>query len=74
METMTYDEIEARYEAEWVLIGSPETDGALNIRRGTVLHHGKDRDEVYGRALRLRPSRSAVIYTGAMQEDTAIVL
>ncbi len=43
-------------------------------RRSTVLHHSKERDEVYGRALSLRPSRSAVIYTGAIPEDTAIVL
>ena len=74
MDTMTYEEIEAQYESEWVLIGSPETDEALNIRRGAVLHHSKDREEVYDRALRLRPSRSAVIYTGAMPENTAIVL
>ena len=74
MDTITYEEIKARFESEWVLIGSLETDEALNIRRGTVLHHSKDREEVYGRALSLRPSRSAVIYTGAKPEDTAIVL
>lgn len=74
MDTMTYEEIEARYESERVLIGSPETDEVLNIRRGVVLHHSKDREEVYDRALRLRPSRSAVVYTGAMLENTAIVL
>ena len=74
MDTMTYEEIEARFESEWVLIGTLETDERLNIRRGTVLHHSKDRDEVYRRALSLRPLRSAVIYTGAMPENTAIVL
>ena len=28
MDTMTYEEIEARYGSEWVLIGSPE-DAAI---------------------------------------------
>ena len=74
MDRRTYEEIEVRCESEWVLIGSLETDEALNIRRGAVPHRSKDRDEVYDRALRLRPSRSAVIYAGALPEGTAIVL
>lgn len=41
---------------------------------GKVLHHSKDRDEVYRRAVALRPARSAVLYTGEIPEDTAIVL
>ena len=71
---LTYEEIRARFDAEWVLIGAPDTDEALNVRSGTVLHHSKDREEVYRRALALRPARAAVVYTGTMPEDTAIVV
>ena len=74
MNMMTYEEIEERYQSEWILVGTPETDEALNVRRGTVLHHSRDREEVYREAIRLRPSRSAVIYTGTMPQDTAVVL
>ena len=71
---MTLAQIEARFASEWVLIGDPETDEALNVRGGKVLHHSKDRDEVYRKAVSLRPARSAVVYTGRIPEDTAVVL
>ena len=71
---LTYEQIKARYDSEWVLVGEPETDEALNIRSGTVLHHSKDREEVYRRALELRPSRVAVMYAGTMPEGTAVVV
>ena len=71
---MTLTQMKADFESEWILIGAPNTDDALNIRGGTVLHHSKDRDEVYRKAISLRPVRAAVVYTGAIPEGTAIVL
>lgn len=71
---MTYGEIKARFDSEWVLIGTPDTDESLNIRGGTVLYHSKDREEVYRQALTLRLARAAVVYTGKMPEETAIVV
>jgi hypothetical protein len=37
---------------------------ALEVRSGTVWWHGKDRDEVYRRAVAIRPKRFAIVYTG----------
>ena len=71
---MTYEQIKARFDSEWVLLGELETDEALKIRRGTVFHHSKDRDEVYRRALELRPPRVAVMYAGKIPEDTAVAV
>ena len=71
---LTYEQIKARYDSEWVLVGEPETDETLNIRSGTVLHHSKDREEVYRRALELRPPRVAVMYAGTIPEGTAVVV
>ena len=71
---MTLAEIQSRFHSEWILIGDPDTDAALNVRGGKVLYHSKDRDEVYRAAISLRPSRSAFMYTGRIPEDTAIVL
>ena len=71
---MTIEEIQWQFDSEWVLLEDPRTDGALNVLGGKVLHHSKDRDEVYRKAVSLRPQRSAVVYTGEIPEDTAVVL
>ena len=74
VEEMTLSQMKSRFRSEWILIGDPDTDRALNVRSGKVLHHSKDRDEVYRKAISLRPMRSAVMYTGRIPEDTAIIL
>ena len=71
---LTREEICAEFEAEWVLIDAPETGESLNLVGRTVLHHSKDRDEVYRRATSLRPPQAAILFTGSLPEGTAIVL
>ena len=71
---MTIEEIDSQFDSEWVLIEDPKTDEGLKVLGGRVLHHSKDRDEVYRKAVSLRPKRSALIYTGEIPEDTAVVL
>ncbi|CAN5871996.1 hypothetical protein BH23GEM7_BH23GEM7_20600 [soil metagenome] len=73
-ETLTLEEINTRFASEWVLIVDPDTDDALEIRRGRVRFHSKDRDEVYRKAIELRPSRFAMLYTGTIPDGTAVVL
>ncbi|MBI2917358.1 MAG: hypothetical protein HYY01_05115 [Chloroflexi bacterium] len=73
-EVMTIEDIRTRFDSEWVLIEDPETDDELQILGGKVLHHSKDRDEVYRKGVALRPHRSAVVYTGEIPDDTAVVL
>jgi hypothetical protein len=60
-EVLTIAEIEAKFDAEWILIENPSTDKALEVRSGTVRWHDKDRDEVYRRAVEIRPKRFAVV-------------
>jgi|ERR1035437_925754 hypothetical protein len=71
---MTIKEIEDQFEREWVLVADPQTNEALEVTRGNVICHSQDRDEVYRRAVALRPKRSAILFTGRMPEDAAIVL
>jgi hypothetical protein len=71
---MTVAEIESRFKAEWVLVEDPEMNENLEVQSGKVLHHSKDRDEVYRKAVELRPKRFAMLYTGTIPENTAIVL
>jgi hypothetical protein len=71
---LTITEIETKFEAEWILVKNPQTNEALEVISGQVLWHSKDRDEVYRKAVELRPKRFAMLYTGKMPENTAIAL
>jgi hypothetical protein len=71
---LTIAEIHSRFDSEWVLVGDPRTDDSLQVQHGRVLYHSKDRDEVYRKAIELRPPRFAMLYTGTIPKDTAIVL
>ena len=73
-EVLSIAQIEAQFESEWVLIEDPRTDEALQVQGGTVRWHSKDREEVYRQAVEIRPRRFAIVYTGKMPKDTAIVL
>ncbi len=73
-EILTIAEIQGKFDSEWVLLDNPSTDEFLDVRGGTVRCHNKDRDEVYRRAIQLRPKRFAIVYTGTMPGDTAIAL
>jgi hypothetical protein len=71
---LTIAQIEAQFESEWVLVEDPQTNEALEVQSGRVRWHSQDRDEVYRKAVELRPRRFAMLYTGKMPKDTAIVL
>jgi hypothetical protein len=73
-EVLTIAEIESQFQSEWVLVENPQTNEALEVQGGKVLHHSKDRDEVYRKAVELHPKRFAMLYTGTMPPNTAIVL
>jgi hypothetical protein len=73
-EVMTIKEIKARFRSEWVLVEDPQTTESLEVTAGKVLWHSKDRDEVYRKARELRPKHSAILFTGKLPPDSAIVL
>jgi hypothetical protein len=73
-EVMTLEEIEGRFPSEWILLADPEVDEHLEVIRGRVVFHSKDRDEVDRKAIQLRLKSSAYHYTGGMPEGTAIVV
>ena len=73
-EILTLAEIEERYESEWIVVEDPELDEHLNVIRGKVVVHGKDRDGVYEKALKLKPRRPAFLYTGTLPDDIVLAL
>jgi hypothetical protein len=74
VETLSIQEIQARYDGEWVLIGDPEVDASLHVQRGQVLWHSTDRDEVYRQARKLTPKHGAFLFLGRLPEDMEVVL
>ena len=73
-EVLSIAEIESRFDSEWVLLEDPQTSEKRQVLGGKVLWHSKDRDEVYRKALELRPKHSAFLYTGKIPEDAAVIL
>lgn len=73
-ELLTVAEIEARYPDEWVFLSDHELDANWEIIRGRVLAHSKNRDEVDQKAMELRPTHSAFLFTGGLPEGVAFLL
>lgn len=72
-EVMTRKEIYDRFDSEWVLVGDPETEENLMLIRGTVLWHGKDREELYRWMANVDvPYSTAILYTGTISEEAAL--
>lgn len=78
-EVMTYAEMAAAFDGEWVLIGEPDLTPMNEVIRGTVLAHDADRVAVYEALWRLReegrePSHIAVWYFGGRPNDVEFLL
>ncbi len=71
---LSFTEITEQFDSEWVLVGDPQTGDDLNVKQGMVLWHSRDRDEVYRKAREIQPQHSAILYTGKLPDDVAVVL
>lgn len=63
-EVLTMEEIERQFDGEWVLIEDVETDERLEILRGKVTYHGKDKNELHRRAKKSESDHLATLYIG----------
>ena len=73
-DVLTIEEIESRFDSEWVLIGDLKTGKAQRVISGRVLAHSRNRDDVYRELLKLRPRHYGMWYTGKLPDDMAVVL
>jgi len=71
---MTYDEIKAQFDSEYVLLEDPVTDEQQKVLSGTLVCHSKDRDEVYRKLMELKPKHSTILYTGKIPKGTVVIL
>ena len=73
-EVMTWAEIEAAFDGEWVLIEEPETTPMIEIVRGKVVFHSKDRKEVNKKMKELDLRYFAVMFMGDPPKDLEYIL
>jgi hypothetical protein len=66
--TLTVAEIQSQFPSEWTLVKDPNTNELLELQSGNVLYLGKDREEVYRKAVELRPKKFAMLYTGIIPQ------
>ncbi|HPD60309.1 MAG TPA: hypothetical protein PKV48_00915 [Thermodesulfobacteriota bacterium] len=71
---MKREEIFKKYRNEWLLIECKEVDENFEVVEGKILHHSKDKDEIYRKLLELRPKDYAIEYTGKVPENLAVML
>ncbi len=71
---LSITKIKSKYKSEWILVENPQINEYQEVQSGEVKYHSKDRDEVYRKTVELRPKQFAMLYTGSIPKDTAIVL
>ena len=74
IKTLPITRIRSKYRNQWVLVGNSKLNKDLEVVSGDVIWHSKDRDEVYDKALELRPKHPALLYTGKLPKDMVIIL
>lgn len=63
-EILTMEEIEQKFDGEWVLIEDVETDEKLEVVSGKVVFHGKDKDALHEKAMKSKSDHLATLYIG----------
>lgn len=72
---MRWAEICKAYQDKWVLLEDVCIDeDNMNILEGAVLYHHPNKEQVYKKALELKPKKFAVEYTGHLPEDLVFML
>jgi hypothetical protein len=67
---VSLEEIERRFNGEWVLLADIESDPGPVFRRGRVIWHSTDQDECWAKAAETTASNIGVLYIGEWSADT----
>jgi hypothetical protein len=63
-EILTMEEIEKKYDGEWILIEDVEANEQLEVLRGKVTYHGKDKNELHQVAMKSKTKHFASLFIG----------
>ena len=73
-EILIMEEIEQKFDGEWVLIEDVETDEKLEVVRGKVVFHGKDKDALHEIEMKSKSNHLATLYIGGIDPKMEFVL
>jgi hypothetical protein len=73
-EILSFDEIQRRYDGEWVVIAYTEIDQDLKPIAGEVIAHSVDRDTVYDSVALGEGRNLAIECFATMPEDMVVIL
>lgn len=63
-EILTMEEIEKKFDGEWVLIEDVEANEQLEVIRGKVAYHGNDKEKLHQKAMQSESKHIATFYIG----------
>ena len=69
---LTTEQMKARFPAQWLLITDYKLDALASLRKGRVVAHSKDREEIH-RALKKHPGDLCIHFTGSRLRGTEVI-
>ena len=68
---MELDDIYKRYKDEWLLIEYEQLDEDLNVTKGRVVAHSRDKNEILQQLVQIQGKNIAIEYAGAAPNSLA---
>ena len=69
---LSRQKIKAKYPNQWLLIEDYELDASTSLRKGRVVAHSKDREEIH-RTLKKHTGNLCIHFTGSLPPDTGVI-
>ncbi len=69
---LTKEQMKAKYPNQWLLVTDYEVDASTSLRKGRVVAHSKDREEIH-RALKKHLGNLCIHFTGSLPRDTGVL-
>ncbi len=69
---LTTEQMKARFPAQWLLITDYKLDALTSLRKGRVVAHSKDREEIH-RALKKHSGDLCIHFTGSRLRGTEVI-
>ena len=70
---MELGDIYRRYKDEWLLIEYEHLDENLNVTKGKVVAHSRDKSEILQQLVQIQGKNIAIEYTGTVPKSLAVL-
>ncbi|MGK7924644.1 MAG: hypothetical protein AB4290_05210 [Spirulina sp.] len=73
-QVMTFQEMEQKYEGQWLLIAYTDIDEEMQIKEGTILAHSRDKEKIYQALESIKNIPVAIEHAGKFTENLDYIL